>query len=64
MHSPIEDWTTRAWKTATASLVLKAHPTVSCAKIDATYRNVVESGVGCEYCRDFIDSRVQSMLVN
>ncbi|KAF8907495.1 hypothetical protein CPB85DRAFT_834842 [Mucidula mucida] len=68
MHSPIEECTqvmqlgtTRAWKTATASLVLKAHPTVSCAKIDATYRSVAES-VECEYCRDFIDSRVQSML--
>ncbi|KAF8869458.1 hypothetical protein CPB85DRAFT_1262199, partial [Mucidula mucida] len=53
MHSPIEECTQvmqlktiRAWKTATASLVFKAHPTLSCAKIDATYRNVVESGVG------------------
>ncbi|KAF9041124.1 hypothetical protein BDZ89DRAFT_944618 [Hymenopellis radicata] len=70
MHSPIEECTqvmqlktTRTWKMATASLVFKAHPTVSCAKIDATYRDVVES-VECEYCRDFIDSRVQSMLVD
>ncbi|KAF9032273.1 hypothetical protein BDZ89DRAFT_948306 [Hymenopellis radicata] len=55
--------TNNDWKRATASLVYTAHPTMSCQTIDATYKLVVDH-VECEHCRENINSRVKSLLVD